>query len=117
MLLKHEEQMQDAYRWAEPLRPRIKRAPRPLRVLSPCCGLNGPGRAIDALEVPWASAGDYDVSFFLYKYLSQWIPFSSIGCGRVAGDVLDIPLDHLALDIDALISGPPCPPFSCIGKI
>ena len=77
--------------------------------------MNGLGRALDALEVAWTSDGEYDKSFFLYKYLSHWIPLSSIYCGR-CGDVRSLPLNELPLGVDGLVSGPPCPPWSCIGK-
>ena len=83
--------------------------------MSPCCGLNGPGRALLALGILWTSTGDYDINIALHTVMEQLSPGHAF-CGKHAGDLTKVPLESLDLETELLIAGPPCPPFSTIGK-
>ena len=37
-------------------------------------------------------------------------------CGVMSGDVSNVPLEDLDLTTEVVFTGPPCPPFSTIGK-
>jgi len=103
--------------WVEEFLPQLAGAPRPVRVLSPCVGLNAPERAARELQVPWQTTGDYDINPHLWKALSKFThDVSKLSVGPRAGSVLQVPLADLDLETDGLVSGPPCPPFSSMGK-
>ena len=103
--------------WVEEFLPQLVDAPRPVKVLSPCVGLNAPERAARELEVPWQTTGDYDVNPDLWKVLRNFThDISKLSVGPRAGSVLRVPLADLDLETDGLVSGPPCPPFSSMGK-
>ena len=102
--------------WAEPLAQLLRHGRSTLKVLSPCCGVNGPVRALIALGMPWVSTGDYDTNIDLYHALAKLHAPEQIHVGRTAGNICDVPLASLDSETDCVISGPPCPPHSFIGK-
>lgn len=93
----------------------------PVRVLLPCAGWDAPCQALQALRIPYTVAGAWETDMSCAPVLRKVhgikpgrdLP-SQFHLGR-AGDVTRVPLRSLP-DADALISGPPCPPFSTIGK-
>lgn len=102
--------------WAAPFEAFLRDAPHPLKVISPCAGINAPVRALQELGMPWVSAGDYECNPRLKTALSDLVGGDAkVHCGSFSGDILNIPLSDLDLETDALISGPPCPPFSTMG--
>ena len=67
--------------------------------------------------MPWQSCGDYDVNLDValpLRVLTRMPETVHLGSRR--GDVTSIPLRELDRSCDGLVSGPPCPPFSTIGK-
>jgi hypothetical protein len=46
--------------WAKEMKPQMLLAPRPVRVLHPCAGLNAPERAAREMCMPWVSTGDFE---------------------------------------------------------
>ena len=74
--------------WAQALRPMVAGAQRPLKVLSPCAGLNTGERAAAELAFPWETNGDWEVNSSLHAALAL---LSSDPCkahvGIHAGDV------------------------------
>ncbi len=88
----------------------------PIRVASPCLGLDSPCRATRALGMPWRSTNMYDIRADLRPALEQVHgPDARMHLGPRAGDISLVDVNDLE-DSDALVSGPPCPPFSAIGK-
>ena len=81
-------------------------------------GFDAPGRALCHMKIPYRSAGLWEIdesgSRVLRKMYSGGSDASALHIGRSAGDFLKV----YALDLpnaNALISDPPCPPFSRIG--
>lgn len=102
--------------WAAPLRDHLSHCARPVKVLSPCVGVNAPERAAREMGMPWESTGDFDSNIALHSSLHKFSKNASrLHVGPRAGDVTLISLKDLPLDTDGVVSGPPCPPFSSIG--
>ena len=108
--------MSEQSSWAAPLKALVADAPRPLRVLSPCCGLSGPTCALRELDLPFQSTGEYDTNVALHRVLQTLVPGGKIHVGEAAGDIHKVPLTSLDLTTDMVLSGPPCPPFSMMGR-
>ena len=103
--------------WARQCRRALQDVPRPVKVLSPCAGLNSPERAARELGFPWQTAGDWDVNPALRTTLARLSKNPELlYMGPRSGDVLNVDINSLDLSTDALVAGPPCPPFSSIGK-
>ena len=103
--------------WAQPFAPYLSSSPRPVRVISPCVGVNAPERAAREMGMAWHSCGDYDVNCSLRGPLQLLAADpSTVHAGARAGDVLRLDINTLDLTADGLVSGPPCPPFSTIGS-
>ena len=103
--------------WASPLKDALGLAPRPIRVISPCVGLNAPERASRELGMPWKSTGDYEINGSLYPALQAFSEAPEhLHVGPCSGNVCSIRLEDLDKSTDAIVSGPPCPPFSSMGK-
>jgi len=89
---------------------------RPVRVLSPCVGLNAPERAAREMKVQWQSVGDWEINPTLRSFLELFTNSpATLHVGRWSGDVSGVQLEQLDLSVDGLVSGPPSPPFSSIG--
>ena len=102
--------------WARDMKRFFVGLRRPVRILHPCAGLNAPERAARELGVGWLTVGDYEKSAKLGTALATISSDSSmLHIGR-AGDVLQVRLADLDLSADGIISGPPCPPWSSMGK-
>lgn len=103
--------------WAAPFRSALAHAPRAIRVLSPCVGLNSPARAAAEMGMPWESSGDWDTNGALAEVARMFCGDGHrLHIGRLRGDVCSVPLEELDKTADAIISGPPCPPYSTMGK-
>ena len=103
--------------WAVDLRPFLANSSRPIKVLHPCAGLNAPERAARELQMRWVSSGDYEVNPALAATLRKVSSNADqLHVGAMDGDILAVDVSTLDLETDAVISGPPCPPFSSIGK-
>lgn len=104
--------------WAVSLRELVPLAKRPVRVLSPCAGLKTHQLAARSLNIPYESGGDWETNIALRSYLIELAGAlaANVHCGQANGDVTHVRLDDLPLDADGLIAGPPCPPFTVIGK-
>ena len=106
--------------WAAPFRAVFDGAPkptRPLRVLSPCAGLDAPQRAAKEMGLAWESMGDFDTAMHVKASLELLAggDSSKLFISKTRGDVLNVEVCSLPKDTDAVISGHPCPPFSSIG--
>lgn len=102
--------------WAKELRPFLVHASRKIRVLHPCAGINAPERAARELAMPWVSTGDYEVKPCLWGPLSKVSSnIDALHVGPRTGNVLAVDIDSLDLTTDAVVAGPPCPPFSSMG--
>ena len=92
-----------------------------LRVLLPCAGWDAPSQALQHMKIPHVVAGAWEVDENCTPVLKkahgikphEKLP-SQFHIGR-AGDVTKVGVRSLP-DADLLVSGPPCPPFSAIGK-
>ena len=103
--------------WAESFVAAMRQAPRPVKIISPCVGINAPERAAREMEMPWESCGDYEINRSLGPtlcYLAQDI--SKVHVGPRTGNIIDVQVADLDLAADGLVSGPPCPPFSDFGR-
>jgi site-specific DNA-cytosine methylase len=107
----------DSPAWASKGAALLQQTPwdQPVRVASPCAGLNAPDRAARELRCPWESVDIFDINDCLRGALADLHPKAQLHCGRSQGDVTRYPLEDLS-QADGLVSGPPCPPFSTIGK-
>ena len=105
--------------WAAPFQPYVSRAKRPVRVLAPCVGIDAPQRAAHELRVPWKNVASYDTNVALRPVLERLgdnqAGDPSLHIGKMCGDVMRVSLAELDLEVDGLVSGPPCPPFSSMG--
>jgi hypothetical protein len=99
--------------WAEPFAKFLRHAARPVRVISPCAGVNGPERAAREMQMPWQSLGDFDCNPPLRPALLLLADNPDVvHVGPRSGDVLTVPLGDLDLSADGLVSGPlPYPPY------
>ena len=95
----------------------FEHGPRPVRILSPCVGLDAPKRAAKELQMRWQSTGDYELNPKLEPALRKLgAPREVLHIGPQFGNVCSVDIQDLDLTTDGIISGPPCPPFSSIGK-
>ena len=79
----------------------MRQAPRPVKIISPCVGINAPERAAREMEMPWESCGDYEINRYLGPtlcYLAQDI--SKVHVGPRTGNILDVQLVDLDLGPD-----------------
>lgn len=104
----------EAPSWAKMGRHLLDGFPREIRVCSPCVGLNAPERAAMELRVPWKSVDVYDVWCALRPALTK-LGNTDLNLGPRRGNVMMVDINTLQA-CDAIVSGPPCPPFSTIGK-
>eukprot|EP00972_Heterocapsa_arctica_P101427 14946307-Heterocapsa_arctica.AAC.1 len=75
--------------WAEPFAKFMRLAVRPVRVISPCTGVNGPERAAREMEMPWKSVGDFDCNSPLRPALLRLAENPDVvHVGPRSGDVL-----------------------------
>ena len=103
--------------WVLDFLPHLANPPRPVKVLSPCVGVNAPERAVRELEFPWESVGDYDINPALRPALAKFTNApDKLLVGRRQGSVLNVDVCDLDPETDGIVSGPPCPPFSSMGK-
>ena len=103
--------------WAHGKALLLQKSLRPVRVISPCTGLNAPERASREMGMDWVSAGDYELNEDLLCVLNIISGHHGrLHVGRSRGDVIMVPLTDLDLSADGLVSGPPCPPFSDCGR-
>ena len=103
--------------WARECRAALSDAPRAVKVLSPCAGLNSPERAAREMGLSWETAGDWDVNPALRSTLLRLSRKPELlHVGPRTGDVLSVDIGSLDLSTDGIVAGPPCPPFSSIGK-
>ena len=108
--------------WQTALR-ECSRSLRPglLRVLLPCAGWDAPCQALQHMKIPFVVAGAWEIDEncgMILKKVHGIKPHeklpSQFHLGR-AGDVTKVKVRSLP-DADLLVAGPPCPPFSSIGK-
>jgi site-specific DNA-cytosine methylase len=103
--------------WARCFRQGLASAVRPVRVMHPCAGVNAPERAAREMGMPWVSTGDWEVNSALWGALHRVSSNpATLRVGPRTGNVLEVQLKDLDLRTDGIVSGPPCPPFSTIGK-
>ena len=91
---------------------------RELRILLPCAGWDAPSRALRALKVPHRAAGMWEISEPARAVLQKLhcdVEKRCLHLGPNDGDVMKVDMASLP-EADLLISGPPCPPWSSIGK-
>ena len=107
-----------ALNWADYF-PRLPNLGRRLRVASPCCGIHGSMEALRIMGVGADSVLTYDLDsrykYYLEKHLSNCGMQGQniqLALGKVAGDLLRLPLTQLNRRIDLLCAGPPCPPWA-----
>ena len=108
--------------------PAISSLGRPLRIATPCAGIDGCGHALSHMgpAVTTETVLCYDIEPRYTTYLEDHLmnmgmSSEAVGralhVGKVAGDLLRVPLEHIAsIPVDILCSGPPCPPWATQGK-
>ena len=90
---------------------------RQLRVCSPCVGLDAPRRAGLEIGVTWIGTDVCDLRRDVRVALER-LPGTdgNMMLGEIAGDVSLRDTSSMQ-DAEALVSGPPCPPYSSIGSL
>lgn len=89
---------------------------RPLIVCAPCIGINNGGRFLRELGVRYKLTNSCDILSNLSEALIALEgSLEGIKLGE-SGDITQIKLDDLALPVDVLMAGPPCPPWASNGK-
>ena len=92
-----------------------------LRVLLPCAGWDAPSQALQHMKIPHVVAGAWEIDENCMPVLKkvhgikphEKLPSQfHLGC---SGDVTKVKVRSVP-DADLLVTGPPCPPFSSIGK-
>lgn len=109
---------QRRHEWAKhiPCLAELRRLPH-LRIVHPCAGWDSPPHALHALRIPHTIVGLWEISPQAAKVLTR----THAGLDKSAmhlrqdGDVLAVKMSDLPL-ADLLICGPPCPPWSSIGR-
>ena len=114
--------------WLNELSAQIPECHQPIHMASPCVGLDAGYRASLAVGMPYKPLCVYDKELGLWDGLKNLYPFdvkdadADVHIGILSGDVTRYDLDTMfsfqdgGKKIDALFSGPPCPPVSSIGK-
>ena len=95
---------------------------RPLRVLIPCCG-NDCGECFKHMGIDWELVGAFDLQEEYKSLIEHYVNLYGGGAdltgklhlGKIEGDICNFRLEQLP-DTDVIMSGPPCPPFSGLGK-
>ncbi len=90
---------------------------RPLRIAEPCCGVGNATDALHCLNVATRAGPAWDIQGFLAQPLQELFgTLNGVHLGPRNGDVLK--LDCAEIDeVDGLVAGPPCPPWSSTGKL
>ena len=86
---------------------------QPLRVSLPCAGIDGAGFAFDAMSIGWRACNIFDIDGRYEAHLHAHLPVGSEKphLGKIRGDCTKLKLSNLAM-ADAVVSGPPCPPWA-----
>ena len=97
----------------------FRRKRKALTLLLPCAGFESPGRSMTELNMPYEVKGAWEVAAGPCKVLRSMYATRpdrvNFHCGPRDGDICSVNPKSLP-DAEGLISGPPCPPFSGIGK-
>ncbi len=96
----------------------LRPIPRPWRISLPCLGIDGASHAMQHMKMPYELAFACDIDEKLLSALKaiHGEAVQSIALGQQDGDVLAVdPWGQSP--VDGLIAGPPCPPFSPLGKV
>jgi len=88
---------------------------RLVKLLLPCAGFDAPGFALAALKIPCKVMGAWDMARGPSKLLHSVYPRSVVHTGTAAGDITKVNPRDLP-DVEGLVSGTPCPPWSQAGK-
>ena len=90
-----------------------------ITLLFPCAGFDSPGRSMSELNLPYKVMGAWEMADGPCKVLrsmySKRPDRVNFHYGPQRGDVCSMEPNSLP-DAEGLISGPPCPPFSSMGK-
>lgn len=87
---------------------------RRLRIALPCCGVSACCAAF--AESAFEGCNIFDLFNDYEVLLRHMFPGKTLHLGRIGGDLLLKSLESLELPIDGIIAGPPCPPWSGMGK-
>ena len=90
---------------------------RPIRIATPCMGIDGCGFSCQLMNVAAQMVNCYDVEESYYDHLMHHLQDLGqeniqLHLGKVAGDIARIPLAQLQRPVDFLVAGPPCPPWA-----
>ena len=101
--------------------PKLPSLGRPLRVASPCCGIHGTAHALDVMNVPYQCNNIFDLDasygYLLEKHLRlAGMQNIELHLGKKLGNMLEYGLEKLAMPVDVLMAGPPCPPWAGQGS-
>ena len=108
--------------------PKIPNLGRPLRIATPCAGVDGCGHALSHMKpgVTTETVLCYDIEPRYQTYLEDHLMNTGMSAeaihhalhiGKIAGDVLRVPLECIASTrVDLLCCGPPCPPWASQGN-
>ncbi|MCP4242075.1 MAG: DNA cytosine methyltransferase, partial [bacterium] len=92
---------------------------RPLRVSLPCAGMDAPGQALRLMGINYELVGAWEVDVgigqILEKLYAARVDRCNVHVGPESGDILRVVAGTVP-PADALFSGPPCPPWSAIGR-
>lgn len=90
---------------------------RPLLLASLCIGLDAAGHALQELGVPYITAQAFDTDTSLLPALVALHGEAALRfkLGPASGNLLDLD-ESTMCSVDAVVAGPPCPPFSNLGK-
>ena len=86
-------------------------------VSCPCVGLNSQARAARLLGTELVCVQQYDIRGEFGSVLQRITgSLDEVFVGKTVGDITKVPIENIERQVDGLIAGPPCPPYSVIGK-
>ena len=97
--------------------PRLRLA-QPINVAMPCCGIDGAGWALKAMQVQFRANNIYDLEHRYAQYLQTFLEKQSSAphLGKQDGNVLAVELTNVERPVHLLVAGPPCPPWAGNGN-
>ncbi len=101
--------------------PELPKLGRRLRICVPCCGIDGCGHALQAMNCPADMHNVYDLQesyrgALTHHFKEMGMEVINLNLGHAAGNILQVGLHQLQKPIDFLVSGPPCPPWAGQGN-
>ena len=89
---------------------------REVSVALPCCGVAASRRIFELMGIKYKACCIYDLDDRYDALLAHCFGRRDLHLGPTEGDILRVPVTSLTMPVDILLAGPPCPPWSGLGK-